>query len=55
MNEQRQQAHLDLIERLLKCPSGEEPEILQANEDLLDADFLQMLEAMAKFMSQQGV
>ncbi len=54
MNEQRQQAYLDLIERLLNCPSGEEPEILQANQDLLDADFLQMLEAVAEYTSQQG-
>ncbi|WP_414582013.1 CHAT domain-containing protein [Scytonema sp. PCC 10023] len=54
MNEQRQQAYLDLIERLLNCPSGEEPEILEANQDLLDADFLLMLEAMAEYESQEG-
>jgi CHAT domain-containing protein len=54
MNEQRQQAYLDLIDRLLKCPSGEEPEILQANQDLLDADFLLMLEGVAEYVSQQG-
>jgi hypothetical protein len=54
MNEQRQQAYLDLIKRLLNCPSGEESEILQANQDLLDAEFLLMLEAVAEFMSQEG-
>ncbi|NJM70152.1 MAG: CHAT domain-containing protein [Scytonema sp. RU_4_4] len=54
MNEQRQQAYLDLIERLLNCPSGEEPEILQANLDLLDAEFLLMLEAVAEMKVQQG-
>jgi CHAT domain-containing protein len=54
MNEQRQQAYLNLIERLLNCPSGEEPEILQANQDLLDADFLQMLEVAAEMKVQQG-
>jgi CHAT domain-containing protein len=54
MNEQRQQAYLDLIKRLLNCPSGEESEILQANQDLLHAEFLLMLEAVAKFMSQKG-
>jgi CHAT domain-containing protein/tetratricopeptide (TPR) repeat protein len=55
MNEQRQQAYLDLIERLLNCPSGEEPEILEANQDLLDADFLQMLEAAAEQQRDENV
>lgn len=55
MNEQRQQAYLDLIERLLNCPSEEEPEILQANLDLLDAEFLLMLKAVAENFSLQGV
>ncbi|WP_336231539.1 hypothetical protein [Scytonema sp. PRP1] len=55
MNEQRQQAYLNLIERLLNCPSGEEPEVLQANLDLLDAEFLLMLEAVAEKFSLQGV
>jgi len=54
MNEQRQQAYLDLIEKLLSCPSEEVVEILEANEDLLDADFLLMLEVVAEYMSQQG-
>jgi tetratricopeptide (TPR) repeat protein len=54
MNEQRQQAYLNLIERLLNSPSGEEPQILEANRELLDADFLQMLDAEAQRLSQQG-
>jgi hypothetical protein len=55
MNEQRQQAYLNLIEKLLNCPSGEEAEILEANFDLLDAEFLGMLEAVAENFSPQGV
>ena len=55
MNEQRQQAYLNLIERLLNCPSGEEPEVLEANLDLLDAEFLLMLEAVAENFSLQGL
>jgi tetratricopeptide (TPR) repeat protein len=54
MNEQRQQAYFDLIQSLLNCPSGEEPEILAANQDLLDAGFLQAVEAAAQMFSQQG-
>jgi CHAT domain-containing protein len=54
MNEQRQQAYLNLIQRLLNSSSGEEPQILQANRELLDADFLQMVGAEAQMLSQQG-
>ncbi|MDZ8238503.1 MAG: tetratricopeptide repeat protein [Nostoc sp. ChiQUE01a] len=54
MNEQRHKAYLQLIESLLNCPSGEEPELLAANQDLLDGGFLQTLEAIAKWYSQQG-
>ncbi|MEA5514008.1 hypothetical protein VB654_08165, partial [Nodularia sp. UHCC 0506] len=54
MDEQRQQAYYQLIESLLKCPDGEEAEILAANTELLDAGFLQMLAAAAQHYSQQG-
>lgn len=54
MNEQRQQAYFNLIQRLLYSRSGEEPQILQANRELLDADFLQMLDAVAEWLSHQG-
>ncbi len=54
MDEQRQQAYLTLIERLLNCPNGEEPEILAANRELLDAGFLQRVEAVAEMLSQEG-
>ena len=54
MNEQRQQAYLNLIQRLLNSPSGEVPQILQANRELLDADFLQMMDAETQRLSQQG-
>ncbi|KOP26270.1 hypothetical protein AMR41_11260, partial [Hapalosiphon sp. MRB220] len=54
MNEQRQQAYLNLIQSLLNCPSGEESEILTANQDLIDAGFLQMLLAVAQMMAQEG-
>ncbi len=54
MNEQRLQAYDQLIENLLNCPSGEEPAILAANTELLDAGFLEVLEAVAENFSQQG-
>ncbi|MDZ8078211.1 MAG: CHAT domain-containing protein [Nostoc sp. DcaGUA01] len=54
MNEQRLQAYYQLIQTLLNCPSGEEPEILVANTELLDAGFLQVLAAVADDFAQQG-
>ncbi len=54
MDKQRQQAYYQLIENLLRCPDGEESEILVANTDLLDAGFWQTLEALAEDFAQQG-
>ncbi|PSB39854.1 hypothetical protein C7B67_29220 [filamentous cyanobacterium Phorm 6] len=36
MNSERQPAYLNLINQLLTCPSGEEPEILNTHPELLD-------------------
>ena len=54
MNQERQEAYLNLIQQLLSCSSGEEPKILRANQELLDAGFLQVLEAVAQISSQDG-
>jgi len=55
MDEQRQQAYYQLIESLRSCSSGEAvTAILQENQELLDADFLQTLEAEAEYLAQQG-
>ncbi|MFN6564187.1 MAG: CHAT domain-containing protein [Nostoc sp. ChiSLP01] len=54
MNEQRLQAYYQLIESLLNSPNGEQPEILAANTELLDAGFLQVLAAVADDFAQQG-
>jgi len=54
MNEQRQQAYLNLIGSLLDSPSGEESEILAGNQELLDAGFVQKVEEVAQMCSQHG-
>ena len=54
MNQERQEAYLNLIQQLLDCQSWEEPEILRANQELLDAGFLQVLEAVAQMYWQEG-
>ncbi len=48
------QAYLQLIQDLLTCPSGEEPALLQANVELLDPTFLQLLETVAQQLEEQS-
>jgi hypothetical protein len=48
MNEQRAQAYVNLIEQLLTCADDEElNNILQANQELIDSQFLQVMENYA--------
>ena len=55
MNEQRAQAYVNLIEQLLACANGEElNNILQANQEFIDPDFLQVMENYATWLEQQG-
>jgi hypothetical protein len=52
MDENRAQAYLHLIQQLLDCPNGEEPQILQANSELLDGEFLQTCEQVATRLAE---
>ena len=54
MNEQRAQAYINLIEQLLTCADGKEPNILQANQELIDPEFLQVMENYATGLEEQG-
>ncbi len=54
MDEQRIKDYLDLIQQLLSCPRGEEPEILQGNAHLIDEDFVKAVEWVATEMAKQG-
>ncbi|WP_425590321.1 MULTISPECIES: hypothetical protein [unclassified Microcystis] len=55
MNEQRGQAYVNLIEQLLTCADGEElNNILQANQELIDPEFLQVMENYATWLEEQG-
>ena len=55
MNEQRAQAYINLIEQLLACADDEElNNILQANQELIDPEFLQVMENYATGLEEQG-
>ncbi|MEM9907719.1 MAG: hypothetical protein AAF921_22135, partial [Cyanobacteria bacterium P01_D01_bin.44] len=49
----RQTLYCELIDRLLACPNGEEPELLNAEPDLLDAGFVQTLMQTASYFAHQ--
>ena len=54
MDEQRLAAYLQLIQALFECPNGEEGDILNANREFVDADFVQVVEAIAADMAAKG-
>lgn len=43
--------HLRLIDRLLQCPNGKEPEILNSEPDLLNEEFVQALMRAASYFA----
>jgi hypothetical protein len=48
MNEQRTQTYLNLINQLLSCNDGDEPRIVQKNQELLDEGLVQVMVAVAQ-------
>lgn len=54
MNQDRQDAYLNLIERVLTCPKGQEPEILGENPELIDAGLVQMLLQVSAAFAHDG-
>ena len=45
---------MNLIERVLSCPNGQEPEVLSFCSDLIDAGFVQMLIEISASMAREG-
>ncbi len=54
MNEQRTQAYLTLINQLLSCNQGDEPRILQENQELLDQGLIEVMIAVAQQFEEAG-
>lgn len=49
--EHRQELYLNLIDQLLKCPNGEEPQLLDQHLDLLDADLVGTMAQVASYFA----
>ncbi len=54
MNEARIEAYLTLIQALFQCENGQEPALLEANAELLDAGLVAVMKQYAGFLEQQG-
>ncbi len=54
MTEERQVQYFALIDQLLKCPNGQEPEVLESQPELIDADFVQTVLQVATTFAHEG-
>ena len=52
-NDQRQQEYFQLIDRLLLCPNGKEPEVLDASANLIDENFIRTVIHVATIMAHE--
>ncbi|MDF5727546.1 MAG: hypothetical protein PUP92_05785 [Rhizonema sp. PD38] len=54
MTEKRENQYFNLIEQLIRCPNGTEPEILEAQPDLIDAGLVQTMLQVATGFAHEG-
>lgn len=51
---QRQEEYFKLIDRLLRCPNGKEPEVLDASADLIDENLIKTMMQVATIMAHEN-
>ncbi|NJM89408.1 MAG: hypothetical protein HC847_21870 [Hydrococcus sp. RU_2_2] len=51
MTEQREDLYMAVINQLLECPNGQEPEILDNNVELIDAGLVQTMTKVAAYFA----
>ncbi|MEH2395340.1 MAG: hypothetical protein V7K21_28035 [Nostoc sp.] len=54
MTEQREQLYFNLIDELLKCPNGQEPEVLESHSELIDSGLVGTMLQVATMFAHQG-
>ena len=54
MTNNRQEEYYKLIDRLLRCPNGKEPEVLNASADLIDENFIRTIMQVATIMAHEN-
>lgn len=50
----RQTQYFDLIDQLLRCPSGQEPDVLDAHADLLDEGLIRSMVQVASYFAHEN-
>ena len=54
MTDERQTQYFNLIDELLQCPNGQEPEVLEAQPELIDSGLVQAMLQVATMFAHQG-
>lgn len=54
MTESRQEQYFNLIDQLMRCPNGEEPNVLTAHSELLDQGFVESLVQVSTMMAHEN-
>jgi hypothetical protein len=54
MTEERHKQYCNLIDELLKCPNGQEPEVLEAQTELIDSGLVQTILQVATMFAHEG-
>ncbi|MBE9059222.1 hypothetical protein [Sphaerospermopsis sp. LEGE 08334] len=54
MSEERQTQYFNLIDELLRCPNGQEPEILEAQPELVDSGLIHTMLQVATMFAHEG-
>ena len=54
MKPSRQEQYFNLIDQLMRCPNGEEPNVLTENSELLDQGFIESLVQVSTMMAHEN-
>jgi hypothetical protein len=54
MTDERQIQYFNLIDELLRCPNGQEPEVLEAQPELIDSGLIHSMLQVATMFVHEG-
>lgn len=54
MSDERQNQYYNLIDELLRCPNGQEPEVLESQPELIDSGLIHTMLQVATMFAHEG-
>lgn len=54
MSDERQNQYYNLIDELLRCPNGQEPEILESQPELIDSGLIHTMLQVGTMFAHEG-